>query len=94
VGRSRPRARRWSSAGAGEVNWYAAFFGPSPGEALLTTTGSGRGASFGPSGITYPKAQRALFEQVPKAVGQTGHNTLDAGELIRQSKAAALAKPI
>jgi hypothetical protein len=70
-----------------ESQWYLNFWGPTVNEALFLLPGSGAFASFGPSGISSPAAQRALYESfyaeaLPRAP------TL--GEAIRQAKARAL----
>jgi uncharacterized repeat protein (TIGR01451 family) len=73
-----------------EVNWYNNFFGPSLGEALVLAPGAGATASFGPSGVTSPTAQRNLYEQLFARAAGPGAAKLTLGELIRQSKVAAL----
>jgi uncharacterized repeat protein (TIGR01451 family) len=74
-----------------QSNWYQYLFGPSLGETLLLAGNGGAVASFGPAGITGPGPQRSLYEGFYQLLGGASPpQTL--GELIRQSKASALAR--
>jgi len=91
-GRSRPRARRWSSAGLrGQL--VRGLLRSIPGRGAAHDTGCGRGGELRAVRHHVSQGAARLVRTGLQAVGQTGHNTLTLGELIRQSKAAALAKP-
>jgi Peptidase family C25 len=69
------------------TGWYQYLGQPSLSEALVLAPRGGAVATFAPTGITSPAGQRSLFEQVYNRL-QAPPATL--GELIRQSKGAAL----
>lgn len=72
-----------------ETNWYQYLYGASLGEALVLAE-RGAVASFGPTGISAPAAQRELYEEVYKRLAAP--NPAPLGEVIRAAKAAARAK--
>ena len=67
--------------------FYQNFWGPSINEALLLLPEGGALASFGPAGISSPGSQQPLVE----AVYRNLRPGVRLGELLRQSKAEALA---
>jgi hypothetical protein len=71
------------------TQWFNFAWGPSINESLLLTPGGGALAAFGPSGLTSPDLQAALYSRVYRKFLV---DRLPLGEAIRQAKAEAIAK--